>query len=104
MTSKANLFRLKSVMFPVVGWVILGLILFVTDWVPSGVALMVVFAAFIATVIAHTRYHTRFATSTWLKTPCPECGNLPMRFTAPSDNHYYLACDKCQIEWDLGPN
>ena len=43
----------------------------------------------------------RMTTEELLTSPCPKCGQNPMRFDRGSEGDYVFTCDKCQIEWTL---
>ena len=62
------------------------------------VLMIVSLFAFIALYLFMTR---RIRTLELLMSPCPKCGNSPMRFEPSSKGDYAFICDKCQIEWAL---
>ena len=51
--------------------------------------------------LLHFRMDPRFKPSALLMSPCPQCGQSPMRFDRSLEGDYVFTCDKCQIEWTL---
>jgi hypothetical protein len=58
-------------------------------------------AALVAVVVLYFFMTNRSAVSELLMSPCPKCGNGPMRFEPGSEGDYAFICDRCQIEWTL---
>ena len=83
---------------------VIGLLitLFVIGRETSGltmVALMLISA--IVFGLLHFRMDPRLKPSALLQSPCPQCGQSPLRFERNLDGDYVFICDKCQIEWTL---
>ena len=56
-------------------------------------------------IFAHIRSCRRYLSKLILSTACSNCGLCPMKYVARSDDeHHLLVCDRCRIEWDLGPS
>jgi len=83
---------------------IIGLLiaLFIIGYETSGltmVALMII--ALIVFAVLHFRANTQFRILALLMTPCPQCGQSPMKYDRSLEGDYVFICDKCQIEWTL---
>lgn len=87
-------------------WVIAMVLLFVFAQVIGRMVFVLIPGISIILYIIYVRSHTRHFVSMMITTPCTQCGQVPMRYEPPRNengNNHLLICDKCGIEWDLGP-
>jgi hypothetical protein len=83
----------------VVGWLIT---LFVIGRETGGlVTIVLMIASFISFAAWHAFTDPRYKPQALLMSPCPQCGQCPMRFERIAEGDYVFVCDKCQIEWTL---
>jgi hypothetical protein len=63
--------------------------------------IVLMIGSFFAFFILYILITRRSATLELRMSPCPKCGQSPMRFEPSSQGDYAFICDKCQIEWTL---
>lgn len=105
LVEKGRSFRVRSLLF-LACWVFAMVPLFVYAHTIGRMVLVLIPGISIILYIIYLRSHTRHFVSMMMTTPCPQCGQGLMRYERPrneNDNHHLLICDKCHIEWDLGP-
>lgn len=86
-------------------WVLAAIGLFVLSSLFHAPIIVIVgmIVAFLALIIANTRFRSRYLTKLVLSTHCPQCGNFPMDFVGRSeDERILLICKQCHTEWDIG--
>lgn len=68
------------------------------------VTIILMFASAFAFFILYIRLTHHITLSELVVSPCPKCGQSPMRFDRSSQGDYTFICDQCQIEWTLPVN
>ncbi|HUA38312.1 MAG TPA: hypothetical protein VMA35_07915 [Candidatus Sulfopaludibacter sp.] len=98
-----NFLSVKLLVF----WIVLGAVWIATAGrIAFWMTILLPFAGLVTIAIWQTRFSSRHLVWTMLTTHCPQCGTWPMNYksSSTSENRGFLICEKCQIEWDLGPN
>ena len=105
LVQKGRPFRTRSLLF-LACWVLMMVPLFVFAHAIGRMVLVLMPGISIILYIIYARSRGRHFVSMLVTTPCPQCGQGPMRYETPRDengNCHLLICDKCRVEWDLGP-
>jgi hypothetical protein len=102
---KGRPFRTRSLLF-LLYWVLAMVFFFVfAHWIGRLVLIFIPVTSIILYIIYHLS-NTRHFVSMMIATPCPQCGQVPLRYEPPTNEngrHHLLICDMCRIEWKLGP-
>jgi hypothetical protein len=65
------------------------------------ITIFLMFVTFIFFGASYVLTDPRYKAQALLRSPCPKCGQSPMRYEISSKGDYVFICDKCQIEWTL---
>ena len=97
---RINLLNLKLIVF----WLIVMVVCVSTArWIGVWGITLLGFGGLMAFGFLQSRLSLRYLLWTMLTAHCPECGASPLNYKSSSNRHGFLICEKCQIEWDLGP-